>query len=82
MNRACLTIALAATVIATGVAAEPNKEQYELQERCGKRAEQVFKGDNPGQSGGGFVNNTEDGQDITTYRNHYSTTLTNVSTYS
>jgi hypothetical protein len=75
MNRVHLTIALAATVITTRVTAEPNKEQYELQERCGKRAEQMFKSDNPGQSGGSITTNTDNGQDITTYQNHYSATL-------
>jgi len=35
----------------------------------------VFKSDNPGQAGGGVVTNTEEGQNITTYQNHYSTTL-------
>jgi hypothetical protein len=60
---------------AAGASAEPNKEQYDLQERCGKRAEQVFKSDNPGQSGFSIVTNTEDGQNITTYQNHFSATL-------
>jgi hypothetical protein len=75
MNRVCLIFTLASTIVAAGASAEPSKEQYELQERCGKRAEQVFKSDNPGQSAGGVVTNTEDGQDITTYQNHYSATL-------
>jgi hypothetical protein len=35
----------------------------------------VFKSDNPGQASGSIVTNTEDGQDITTYQNHYSAAL-------
>jgi hypothetical protein len=73
---ASLTSGLVVMSFATvGVSAEPNKEQYDLQERCGKRAEQMFKSDNPGQSGGSVITNTEGGQDITTYQNHYSATL-------
>jgi hypothetical protein len=76
MKRACLSFAVAATILTpAGASEEPNKEQYELQERCGKRAEQVFKNDNPGQSGGGVVTNTDEGQNITSYQNHYSATL-------
>ena len=76
MKRACLIFALAAPIfVAARVSAEPNKEQYELQERCGKRAEQVFKSDNPGQAGGGIITNTKDGHNITTYQNHYSAPL-------
>jgi len=71
-----LVLTAAATISATTKAsAEPNKEQYELQERCGKRAEQVFKSDNPGQSGGSMITNTEGGQDVTSYQNHYSATM-------
>lgn len=79
MRAICVALALAAIFAIPEASAEPNKEQYELQERCGKRAEQVFKSDNPGQSSGGVVTNTEDGQNITTYQNHYSTTINNVS---
>jgi hypothetical protein len=76
MKRASLTFAFAATIFAAAEAsAEPNKEQYDLQERCGKRAEQMFKSDNPGQAGGSVITNTEDGQNITNYQNHYSATF-------
>jgi hypothetical protein len=76
ITRASLTFALVAMSFAAAEAfAEPNKEQYDLQERCGKRAEQVFKSDNPGQSSGSLVTNTEDGSTITTYQNHYSAAL-------
>jgi hypothetical protein len=71
----CIIFTLAVTIVASRASAEPNKEQYELQERCGKRAEQVFKSDNPGASSESIVTNTENGQDITTYQNHYSATL-------
>jgi hypothetical protein len=39
----CVLCALAALLPVPSASAEPNKEQYELQERCGKRAEQFFK---------------------------------------
>ena len=47
-----------------------SKEDYELPERCGKRAEELFKREH-----GNGVSNTKDGQSITGYRNHYSKTL-------
>jgi hypothetical protein len=56
-----LVLALAIIATATTAQAQPHKEQYDLQERCGRRAEQVFKSDNPGQSGGSIVSNTDDG---------------------
>jgi hypothetical protein len=43
------------------------KEEYELQERCGKRAEEFFK-----QGYGNGINNTKDGQSIDGYTNHYN----------
>jgi hypothetical protein len=75
MRAICLAFALATNLAIPGATAEPNKEQYELQERCGKRAEQVFKSDNPGQVAGGVITNTEEGQNITSYQNHYSANL-------
>jgi len=63
-----LAFALAIISAIPEASAEPNKDQYELQEHCGKRAEEVFKSDYQG----GGVANTEDGQSITTYENHYS----------
>jgi hypothetical protein len=60
------------TIFATSAAsAEPSKVQYDLQERCGIRAEEVFKS----HYGGGGVSNTETGQRITSYQNHYSAKL-------
>jgi len=49
--------------------AEPNTVQYELQERCGKQAAEVFKTEYTA------VQNTNDGQMLSNYRNHYSATL-------
>jgi hypothetical protein len=72
-----LILTAAATISATTKAsAEPNKEQYELQERCGKRAAEMFKSDYPrGRESGTATVNTEDGTDIITYENHYSAAL-------
>jgi len=49
---------------------EPDKVLYELQERCGKQAAQVFQKD-----WGGTVVNTNDGQMLANYENHYSPRL-------
>jgi hypothetical protein len=51
------------------VSAQPNTQLYELQERCGKRAAGVFEREySP-------VSNTEDGQTLFNYENHYSARL-------
>jgi hypothetical protein len=51
MKRAiCLALALAAIFATTKAVAEPNKEQYEVQERCGKRASKVFEKERPCRS--------------------------------
>jgi hypothetical protein len=63
-----VVLALATNLAISEASAEPNKEQYELQERCGKRAAEVFKSIYKG----GGVTSTENGQDIMTYQNHYS----------
>ena len=47
------------------------REDYELQERCGKRAEESFRR----EWGSGGVTNTPDGQAIASYRNHYNGSL-------
>jgi hypothetical protein len=53
----------------THVSAQPNKQVYELQERCSKRAAEVFEREySP-------VSNTEDGQTLFNYENHYSARL-------
>jgi len=51
--------------------AEPNKVQYELEERCGSQAREIFEKD---WKGNGIVN-TQDGQIIATFQNHYNPTL-------
>jgi hypothetical protein len=53
--------------LGSGVYAEPNRVQYELQERCGKRAAEVFKSEYQPT-----VQNTDEGQMLFNYRNHYS----------
>lgn len=47
------------------------KDDYELQERCGKRAVERIK-----EIGGEGVSSDKDRQYITTYTNHYNTRLT------
>jgi hypothetical protein len=51
--------------------AEPNKLQYEKEERCGSQARGIFEKD---WKGNGIVN-TEDGQIVATFENHYNPTL-------
>ena len=67
MRVICLAFALATILALPEASAEPNKEQYELQERCGQAAAKRFKND-----WGNGVTNTEDGQMIATYQNHYN----------
>jgi hypothetical protein len=50
----------------TYASAQPNKELYELQERCEKQAAEVFKREYTN------VLNTEHGQTLFNYENHYS----------
>jgi hypothetical protein len=66
-----LTLALVTIFSATEGAAAPNKELYELQERCGKHAEDVFRKD----YGGGGMTKTNDGSSVTSFENHYSATV-------
>jgi len=73
----CRTLAVTATIfILGGVSlvgsghAASNKEDYELQERCGKRAAELFN-----LEFGNGISNTKEGQYITDYRNHYSKKL-------
>jgi hypothetical protein len=54
-------------VISEG-SAEPNKDQYELQERCGKRAEEVFNRDHA-------TKNNLTADSAYSYQSHYSATL-------
>jgi hypothetical protein len=54
----------------TYASAQPNKELYELQERCGKRAAEVFKREYSPP-----VAKIADGQMTFNYENHYSARL-------
>lgn len=63
-----LLSAIVATLVALPHTTEAGqKEEFELQERCGKRAEAWFK-----QEYGNGIVNTKDGQAVATYRNHYN----------
>jgi hypothetical protein len=50
--------------------AQSAKELYELQERCGRRAEETFK-----KEWGANIVNSRDIQMVANYENHYSTRL-------
>jgi hypothetical protein len=50
--------------------AQPNKVEYELRERCGKRAAEVFKAEYSPP-----VANTDEGQILFNYRSHYNAAL-------
>jgi len=66
-DRRTTVLVVAATLLLVGTApyAQPTKEQYELQERCGKRAAEVFKREyRPGLKG-----------EQLNYENHYSARL-------
>jgi len=51
--------------------AESNMEAYELQERCSKRVEEIYKN----EYGGGGVRKEKDFTYIHSYRNHYNSKL-------
>ena len=51
------------------VSAQPNKQSYEPQEQCGKRAAEVFEREY------GPVSDDKDGQTLFNYENHYSPRL-------
>lgn len=55
--------------IASAVYAASVREEYELQEKCGKRCEEIFKKENQ------FVKTTSDGQMLSGYQNHYNKKL-------
>ena len=61
------TALLALLLFGTASQAQPNKEQYELQERCGKRAAEFFA-----KAWAGEVSNTASGQTTANYENHYN----------
>lgn len=62
-----ITLAGLGLCIPTLATADPDKVQYELQERCGLHANQRFK-----ENYGNGITNTKDGQLISNFRNHYS----------
>jgi hypothetical protein len=68
--RASISIAIAGLLyFTTNVSAQPNKELYQLQERCGKRAEEFFRRE---YGPGSFpkLSNV-----MVNYENHYSPRL-------
>ena len=68
--RSSISIAIAGLVwFSTYVSAQPNKVLYELQERCGKRAEELFRREySPPVA-------KSNGQMMFNYENHYSARL-------
>jgi hypothetical protein len=63
-----ILLGIASAVIFVSVAnAQAAKVIYELQERCGRRAAEVFKKD--------FPKDTTDATNIATYENHYNVRL-------
>jgi hypothetical protein len=60
---------LALVCFATYVSAQPNKELYDLRERCGKQATEVFEREYM------RVLTTENGQTRFNYENHYNARL-------
>jgi hypothetical protein len=57
--------------ITQSINAAPDKAQYELQERCAKRAEQIFSRDWPD----GSPDNSAGYQQTASYQSHYNPTL-------
>jgi hypothetical protein len=71
MTKILATVGLIALAALGEVKAEPNKVLYELQERCGKQATEWFVSE-WGRSG---IVNTNDGQIIADFQNHYNSKL-------
>ena len=63
-------VVAAALLVGTVSHAQPNKEQYELQKRCGKQAAEVFA-----KRWGSGVKNSVAGQSVAEYLNHYNSRL-------
>jgi hypothetical protein len=63
-------VVAAALLVGTATHAQPNKEQYELQKRCGKQAAEVFA-----KRWGSGVKNSVAGQSVAEYLNHYNSRL-------
>jgi hypothetical protein len=66
-----LVVAAALLLVATASFAQPNKEQYELQERCGKRAAEVFAK----EWGTGVKHDVSGRYSVAEYQNHYNSRL-------
>jgi hypothetical protein len=64
---ACSGCILSVALACAPAFGDPDKVAYELQERCGLRAAQWFKSEF-----GNGVENTKEGQAVTSFRNHYS----------
>jgi hypothetical protein len=65
--KASISVAIAGLAwFSTYVSAQPNKDLYELQERCGKRAAEVFDRE---------YGSDKNGQTLFNYENHYSARL-------
>src|SRR6266481_7021366 len=60
-------LAVAGSCFVSIAHAQPDKVLYELQERCGKRAAEVFQ-----KEWGGHIINQKDGYITADYENHYS----------
>lgn len=65
-----LVFALLGGCLVGPLCAQPAKVIYELQERCGRRAAEIFA-----KEFGQNITNTEGGQVIANYENHYNTRL-------
>lgn len=65
-----LLVAASGASINSHAATPTAKEEYELQERCGKRAEASFK-----KEWGSGIQNTADGQMVAVFENHYNRRL-------
>ncbi len=68
------TLALVTILVTTAAFTELSKEQYELQERCGKQAAKVFEKEYESVTDTS-VTDTKEGQNVSSYRNHYNPTL-------
>jgi hypothetical protein len=68
----CGVVLMGLLLVSNTFAADQNldrKQIYELQEKCGKRCEDMFKKEYK------FVNTTKDGQMMNSYQNHYNQKL-------
>jgi hypothetical protein len=70
-NSICIITALLSSGLMSYGFGEPNKLEYELRERCGERAEQVWQK----EYGRNVINNTDGSQALVNYKSHYNTRL-------